>query len=67
MFVKNGAGRDAVWEVEQRTNEELVTWLLAFGEEKVDGEVTEEDDEIDKEDVEEGASNPNSESERQKP
>lgn len=51
MFVKNGAGRDAVWEVEQRGNEELVTWMLSIGEEQATGEVQETDEEVGPEDV----------------
>jgi uncharacterized protein len=43
MFVKNVVGRDAIWEAEQRENEELVGWMLAFGEEREVGEVTEQD------------------------
>jgi len=61
MFAKNDVGRDAVWEVEQRGNEELVSWMLAFGEEKIEGQVTEEDEEIEKEDFEEGVSKLNGE------
>jgi hypothetical protein len=45
MFIKNAVGRDAVWEAEQRGNEELVGWMLAFGEEREVGEVTEQDTE----------------------
>jgi uncharacterized protein len=55
MFIKNNAGKDAIWEVQQRDNEELVGWLLVFGEEQIEGQVTLEDsedvdvgDEIDK-------------------
>jgi len=61
MFAKNDAGRDAVWEAEQRGNEELVSWMLAFGEEKVEGQVTEENEEIEKEDVQGGVSKLNGE------
>jgi len=43
MLVKNNAGKDAVWEAEQRGNEDLVGWLLGYGEEKSTGEVTVED------------------------
>jgi hypothetical protein len=44
MFLKNNAGKDAVWEAQQRGNEDLVGWLLGFGvEEAIVGEVTEED------------------------
>lgn len=43
MFIKNNAGKDAVWEAQQRGNEELVGWMLGFGEEQVVGETTEED------------------------
>ena len=43
MFMKNNAGKDAVWEAQQRGNEELVGWLLGFGEEMTGGQVTEED------------------------
>jgi hypothetical protein len=43
MFIKNSAGKDAVWEAQQRGNEELVGWMLGFGEEQVVGETTEED------------------------
>jgi len=44
MFLKNNAGKDAVWEAQQRGNEDLVGWLLGSGEEEVIvGEVTEED------------------------
>jgi hypothetical protein len=43
MLLKNTAGRDAIWEAEQRGNEELVGWMLGFGEEKEAGEVTVED------------------------
>jgi uncharacterized protein len=50
MFVKNGAGRDAVWEAEQRENEELVTWMLSFGEEQITGEVHETEEEVGLED-----------------
>jgi len=49
MFLKNNVGRDAVWEAEQRGNEELVSWLLSYGEEKPVGEISEgqdPDDEI---------------------
>jgi hypothetical protein len=41
MFLRNAAGRDSVWEAEQRGNEELVGWMLAFGEERPEGEVKE--------------------------
>lgn len=41
MFLKNAAGRDSVWEAEQRGNEELVGWMLGVGEEKPEGEVKE--------------------------
>lgn len=41
MFLKNNAGRDAVWEAEQRGSEELVGWLLSYGEEKPVGDVAE--------------------------
>ena len=41
MFLKNNAGRDAVWEAEQRGSEELVGWLLSYGEEKPVGDVIE--------------------------
>jgi hypothetical protein len=51
MFVKNNAGRDAVWEAEQRGNEELVTWMLSFGEEQTTGVVQETDEEVGPEDV----------------
>jgi uncharacterized protein len=55
MFVKNGIGRDAVWEAEQRGNEELVNWMLGFGEEKITGQVTEEDvDELHQKEIDEG-------------
>jgi hypothetical protein len=47
MLLKNVAGRDAIWEAEQRGNEELVGWMLGFGEEKEAGEVTMEDVEED--------------------
>jgi hypothetical protein len=50
MFLKNHAGKDAVWEAEQRGNDELVGWLLAFGEERGMGEVTEEDIDVDEKD-----------------
>lgn len=43
MFIKNNAGKDAVWEAQQRGNEELVGWMLGFGEEQVVGETTEEE------------------------
>ena len=43
MFLKNEAGKDAVWEAQQRGNEELVGWMLAFGEEQIVGHTTEED------------------------
>ena len=43
MFLKNTAGKDAVWEAQQRGNEDLVGWLLGFGDEAIVGEVTEED------------------------
>jgi uncharacterized protein len=43
MFLKNNVGKDAVWEAQQRGNEDLVGWLLGFGEEAIVGEVTEED------------------------
>jgi hypothetical protein len=43
MFLKNKRGRDAVWEAEQRGNDELVGWMLAFGEEKPAGEMVEEE------------------------
>ena len=43
MFMKNNAGKDAVWEAQQKGNEELVGWLLAFGEERITGETVEED------------------------
>ena len=43
MFLKNEAGKDAVWEAQQRGNEELVGWMLAFGEEQIVGQTTEED------------------------
>jgi uncharacterized protein len=43
MFMKNNAGKDAVWEAQQRGNEELVGWMLGFGEEQVVGETSEED------------------------
>jgi uncharacterized protein len=43
MFVKNNVGKDSVWEIQQRGNEELVGWMLAFGEEQVVGEMTEGD------------------------
>jgi hypothetical protein len=49
MFIKNAVGRDAVWEAEQRGNEELVGWMLAFGEEREAGEVTEVETEADTE------------------
>jgi hypothetical protein len=45
MLVKNQAGRDAIWEAEQRGNEELVGWLLGFGDEKAVGEIMEEEGE----------------------
>src|SRR5271155_5485635 len=45
MFIKNAVGRDAVWEAEQRGNEELVRWMLGFGEERTVGEYVEEDGE----------------------
>ena len=41
MFLKNAAGRDSVWEAEQRGNEELVGWMLGVGEERPEGEVKE--------------------------
>ena len=44
MFLKNAVGRDSVWEAEQRGNEELVRWMLAFGEERATGEIAEVDD-----------------------
>jgi ankyrin repeat protein len=43
MFIKNNAGKDSIWEAQQRENEELVRWLLAFGEERIEGQVTEDD------------------------
>lgn len=43
MFMKNIAGKDSVWEAQQRGNEEMVGWILAFGEEQIVGETTEED------------------------
>ena len=44
MFLKNNSGKDAVWEAQQRGNEDLVGWLLGFGvEEAIVGEVIEED------------------------
>ena len=43
MLLKNNAGKDAVWEAQQRGNEELVAWMLGFGEEKIAGQMTEED------------------------
>lgn len=43
MFLKNSSGKDAVWEAQQRGNEELVGWMLAFGEEQVVGQTPEED------------------------
>ena len=43
MFLKNEAGKDAVWEAQQRGNEELVEWMLGFGEEQIVGQTTEED------------------------
>jgi len=46
MFIKNNAGKDAVWEAQQRGNEELVGWLLGFGEEATAGQVTEEDEAV---------------------
>jgi hypothetical protein len=49
MFIKNAVGRDAVWEAEQMGNEELVGWMLAFGEEREAGEVTEVDTDADTE------------------
>ena len=52
MFLKNEAGKDAVWEAQQRGNEELVGWMLAFGEEQIVGQTTEED--VQPEDVEIG-------------
>ena len=45
MFIKNAVGRDAVWEAEQRGNEELVEWMLGYGEERTIGEYVEEDGE----------------------
>jgi hypothetical protein len=45
MFIKNTVGRDAVWEAEQRGNEELVRWMLAYGDERTVGEYVEEDGE----------------------
>jgi hypothetical protein len=54
MYAKNNAGKDALWEAEQKGNEEMVGWMLAYGEEKVVGNVTEGDaDEITKESLEE--------------
>jgi len=41
MFLRNVAGRDSVWEAEQRGNEELVGWMLGVGEERPEGEVKE--------------------------
>ena len=52
MFLKNKAGRDSVWEAEQRMNQELVSWMLAFGEEQAVGTVNEET--ADKETPEDG-------------
>ena len=52
MFLKNEAGKDAVWEAQQRGNEELVGWMLAFGEEQIVGQTIEED--VQPEDVEIG-------------
>lgn len=43
MYVKNNAGRDAFWEAQQRGNEELIAWMLAWGEERVTGQVAEEE------------------------
>jgi len=45
MFIKNNVGRDAVWEAEQRGNEELVRWMLAYGDERTVGEYVEGDGE----------------------
>jgi uncharacterized protein len=45
MYVGNNAGRDAFWEAQQRGNEELIAWMLARGEERAMGQVTE--DEVD--------------------
>lgn len=41
MYVKNNAGKDALWEAEQRGNEEMVRWMLGIGEEKEVGELVE--------------------------
>jgi hypothetical protein len=43
MFMKNNVGKDAVWEAQQRGNEDLVGWMLGFGEEQIVGQSTEED------------------------
>ena len=56
MFVKNAAGRDAVWEAEQRGNEGLVNWMLSFGEERISGQVMETEEEIGPEDGQGGTS-----------
>jgi hypothetical protein len=43
MFIKNEAGKDAVFEAAQRENEELVQWMLSQGEERQTGESMETD------------------------
>jgi len=62
MFLKNKVGRDAVWEAEQRGNEELVSWLLSNGEERPVGQVTEgQEVELEGEDIIEGSDAANKE------
>ena len=59
MFVKNNAGKDAVWEAQQRGNEDLVGWMLEFGEEQIVGQSIEEDvvDAEEEEPIENGKTN----------